>query len=464
MAIWRMHGDGKTIQPGEVVKPGERLAWPITVGMGMQHVIAMFGATFLVPILTGFPPATTLFFSAIGTFVFLLITGNRLPSYLGSSFAFIAPILAARGGKDGPNIGDALFGVVCAGVLLALIGLAVHFAGAKWIDKVMPPVVTGSIVMLIGFNLAPSAWNNVKQAYLTAVITIVSILLVTVLFKGLIGRLSILIGVIIGYIAALAQGQVDFAKVEAAEWFGLPHFQHPTANWNVLVLFIPVVLALVAENIGHVKSVALMTGQDLDKVTGKALLSDGIATILAGAGGGSGTTTYAENIGVMAATKVYSTAVYWVAGGTALLLSLIPKFGELINTIPVGVLGGAGIVLYGMIGLLGARIWIENRVDFSNSVNLLTAAVALITGIAISSTIWLSTGADTGESSKDFVSSLVSLGSSGAVLDGIAIGSFSALIIYHVMRGIAKWRGTWTDPDHTASPASVPNMPPVEEE
>jgi len=452
MAIWKLHGDGVTIRPGEVVKPDERLTWGRTVGMGLQHVVAMFGATFLVPMLTGFPPATTLFFSAIGTIAFLLITGNRLPSYLGSSFAFIAPITAAKA-SDGGSFGTALFGVLCAGTLLAIIGLIVNVAGASWIDKVMPPVVTGSIVMLIGFNLAPSAWNNFAQAKLTAGITVLAILLVTVLFKGIVGRLSILIGVIVGYVAALIQDaagmkivlgtnadgssilgpQIDFARVREAAWVGLPHFQHPQVDWAVLLLFLPVVLALIAENIGHVKSVALMTGQNFDRVTGRALLSDGVATMLAGAGGGSGTTTYAENIGVMAATRIYSTAVYWVAGGFALLLSLCPKFGELIATIPVGVLGGAGTVLYGMIGLLGARIWIENHVDFGNSVNLFTAAVALIAGIA------------------NFTFDL----GDGSSIQGITVGAFAAILIYHAMRWIARRRGTLGD-DLTASPASVP--------
>jgi len=431
MAIWKLHGDGITIRTGEVVKPDERLTWGRTVGMGLQHVVAMFGATFLVPILTGFPPATTLFFSAIGTFAFLLITRNRLPSYLGSSFAFIAPITAAKASDHG-SFGTALFGVLCAGVLLAIVGLVVNYVGAAWIDKVMPPVVTGSIVMLIGFNLAPSAWNNFTAAKGTATITVVAILLVTVLFKGIVGRLSILIGVIVGYIAALCQHQVDFAGVRSAAWVGLPHFQHPQVSWSVLGLFLPVVLALIAENIGHVKSVALMTGQNYDKVTGRALLSDGVATILAGAGGGSGTTTYAENIGVMAATRIYSTAVYWIAGAAALVLSLCPKFGELIATIPVGVLGGAGTVLYGMIGLLGARIWIENHVDFGNSVNLFTAAVALIAGIA-------NFTFDVGNAS----------------FQGITIGAFAAIIIYHAMRWIARRRGTLGD-DLTASPASIP--------
>ena len=447
MALWTLHGNGKLI-PGEVVKPEERLGWGKTIGMGAQHVVAMFGATFLVPILTGFPPATTLFFSAIGTMLFLLITGNRLPSYLGSSFAFIAPITAAIA-SDGGNFGTALFGVMCAGILLALIGLLINFVGSKWIEKLMPSVVVGTIVMLIGFNLAPSAWNNFKAAKLTAIITVAAILLVTVLFRGLIGRLSILIGVIVGYVAALIQDaagvavpahancmgdtittQIDFTCVKTAAWVGLPQFQTPQASWSVLGLFLPVVLVLIAENVGHVKSVALMTGKDLDPKIGRALLADGVATTLAGIGGGSGTTTYAENIGVMAATKVYSTAVYWVAGIVALLLSLIPKFGQIINTIPLGVLGGAGTVLYGMIGLLGGRIWVENKVNFSSPVNLLTAAVALIAGIA------------------DFSFTIGS-----ASFAGIAIGSIGAIVIYHLMRVIAKWRGT--DLEEPASPSSI---------
>jgi len=449
MAIWKLHGDGRRIAAGEVVKPDERLIWPFTIGMGMQHVVAMFGATFLVPLLTGFPPATTLFFSAIGTMLFLLITGNRLPSYLGSSFAFIAPITAAMA-SDGGNMGTALFGVLAAGTLLAVVGAVVHFVGPGWIEKLMPPVVTGAIVMLIGFNLAPSAWNNVVNAKTTAFITIAAVLLVTVLFKGMVGRLSILIGVIVGYIAAAIQDaagvlvqvgtnadgsaimgkQLNFQGVRDAAWIGFPTFTSPQVDWTVLGLFLPIVLVLMAENIGHIKSVSLMTGKDYNAVTGRALLADGVSTMLAGFGGGSGTTTYAENIGVMAATKIYSTAVYWVAGCTALVLSMCPKFGELIATIPVGVLGGAGTVLYGMIGLLGARIWVENKVNFGNPVNLMMAAVALIMGIA---------------------NYTVNFGK--ASFSGIALGAIGAVVIYQVMRVIAKWRGTDGEP---ASPASAP--------
>jgi uracil-xanthine permease len=424
---WTTHGDGRHVAPGDVVAPDERLSWPRTLGIGMQHVVAMFGSTFIVPVLTGFSPATTLFFSAIGTALFLLITRNRLPSYLGSSFAFIAPITAATA-SHGESV--AVGGILVTGLVLAAIGVLVHFAGARWIDVVMPPIVTGTIVALIGLNLAPAAWNNFKLAPVTAVITLASIILVTVLFKGILGRLSILVGVIVGYVVAMIRGEVDFTAVEQAQWFGFPHFVTPSFDPAVLGLFVPVVLVLVAENVGHVKSVAAMTGKNLDGLTGRALFSDGIATTLAGVGGGSGTTTYAENIGVMAATRVYSTAAYWVAAATALLLSMSPKFGALIATIPAGVLGGATTMLYGMIGILGARIWVQGKVDFGNPVNLTTAAVPLIIGIA--NFTWM-------------VGDLT--------FEGIALGTASALVIFHGMRAIARWRGTSQEP---ASPASAP--------
>ncbi|MDR1790642.1 MAG: NCS2 family nucleobase:cation symporter [Propionibacteriaceae bacterium] len=432
MAIWKLHGDGKTIPPGEVVSPDERLGWGRTISMGMQHVIAMFGATFLVPLITGFPPSTTLFFSGFGTVFFLLITGNKLPSYLGSSFAFLAPIAAVAPHEAGQapaleDMGVALFGVMVAGVVLAIVGAIVHLAGSAWIDRLMPPAMTGTIVMIIGFNLAVAAKNNFQTQYddgttadLTGWITIFAIILITVLFRGIIGRLSILLGVLVGYVAAVIQGQVNFDSIESAGWVGLPEFHTPVVNPVVFGLFIPVVLVLIAENVGHVKSVALMTGKNYDKLMGRALLSDGVATTVAGLGGGSGTTTYAENIGVMAATKVYSTALYWVAAFTAILLSLIPKFGAAINTVPAGVIGGAGVVLYGMIGLLGARIWVENKVDFTSPVNLLPAAVGLIMGISdLSITI-----------------------NGNTIAGGVAVGTVAALLLYHIMKPIAKLRGT----------------------
>ncbi|MGY4909909.1 solute carrier family 23 protein [Micromonospora aurantiaca (nom. illeg.)] len=430
---WTLHGDGRQVRPGDVVAPDERLSWPRTIGVGVQHVVAMFGATFTVPLITGFPPATTLLFSGLGTLLFLLITGNRLPSYLGSSFAFIAPVLAAK--TDG-GIGAALGGIVVAGVALALVGVVVQVAGSRWIDALMPPVVTGAIVMLIGLNLAPVAWDGggsgtgVKAQPLIAVVTLVAILLTTVLFRGFVARLSILIGVVVGWVLAALTGNLDQQAVSGlrqAAWIGFPEFHTPSFDARAVVLVIPVILVLIAENAGHVKAVAAMTGRNLDRDMGRALLGDGVATVLAGSGGGSGTTTYAENIGVMAATRVYSTAAYWVAGGTAILLGLCPKFGALILTVPAGVLGGATTALYGLIAILGARIWIESRVDFHDPINLFTAAVAVIIGAAN-----------------------YTLTAGDLSFNGIALGTAAALVIYHGMRLIARLRGT--TPESRQSP------------
>lgn len=417
---WRLH-DGDLTAPGEVVAPDERLAWPKTIGIGMQHVVAMFGSTFLVPLLTGFPPATTLFFSGVGTMLFLVLTTGRVPSYLGSSFAFIAPLTAATKAHD---MSTALGGVVMAGVVLALVGVVVQVVGDGWLRALMPPVVTGAIVALIGLNLAPAAKTNFMKAPVTALVTLVVILAVTALVRGLVGRLSILIGVAAGYVTACVRGEVEFASVRSADWVGLPSFHSPTFDTSVIGLFVPVVLVLIAENnIGHVKSVAQMTRRNLDDVSGRALIGDGLATTLAGFGGGSGTTTYAENIGVMAATKVYSTAAYWVAGVTAVLLSFCPKVGAAIATIPAGVLGGAATVLYGMISMLGVRIWAENRVDFTHPANLMTAAVALIVGIA------------------DYTWTIGDVS-----FAGIALGTFAAAVVFHAMRWGARLSGAGGDP------------------
>lgn len=421
---WAIHGDGKTLHPGEVVEPDERLTWGRTAGIGAQHVVAMFGATFLVPILTGFDPSTTLFFTAMSTALFLLINKNVLPSYLGSSFGFIAPITAVTTANKGLAV--ASFGIMVTGLLLALIGLLVHFAGSKWIDVVMPPVVNGAIVAIIGFNLAPSVWNNFQLAPDTALVTLVAVLVISVLFKGLLGRLNILLGVIVGYIYACFRGQVDFSAVNEASWIGLPKFHLPQVDFSILPMFIPVVLVLIAENVGHVKSVAQMTGRDYDDKMGTALFADGLGTAIAGFGGGSGTTTYGENIGVMASTKVYSTAAYWFASGFALLLSLCPKFGAIINTIPAGVLGGVTTLLYGMIGMMGVRIWVDNHVNFDKSLNVMTAAIVMIIGIA------------------DFTFAV-----QGVQFNGIAIGTIAVLVAYHGLKAIGKATGTIEkdDPD-----------------
>jgi uracil-xanthine permease len=403
------------IEPDFVVAPDERLSWPRTLGIGAQHVVAMFGATFLVPVLTGFPPSTTLLFSGIGTLLFLVVTGNRLPSYLGSSFSVIAPVVAATASH---GTGSALGGLVALGVALMAIGVVVHLVGTRWIDVLLPPVVTGAIVALIGFNLAPAAKANFEKGPLVGMVTLALLVGALAFFRGLLGRLAIFLAVTLGYLLALALGDVDTSAIASAAWLGLPEFQTPTFTWSVLPMFLPAVIALVAENIGHVKSVGQMTGVDTDPLTGRALAADGAATVLAGLGGGSATTTYAENIGVMAATRVYSTAAYWVAAAVAIALSLCPKVGAAISAIPAGVLGGATIVLYGLVGVLGVRIWLTNHVDFSLPVNQMTAAIALVIGIA------------------DFTWRAGDL-----TFTGIALGSIAALVVYHGMQLLGALRG-----------------------
>ncbi|MET1052651.1 MAG: solute carrier family 23 protein [Mycetocola sp.] len=420
---WKLYGDGKSVAALDVVGPAERLTWPRMIGLGAQHVVAMFGATFLVPILTGFPPSTTLLFSGLGTILFLLITQNRLPSYLGSSFAFIAPITVATTAQ---GMGSALFGIVVVGILLALVGLLVQATGIGWINALMPPVVAGAIVALIGFNLGPAAWNNFQKAPLTATITLAAVVLASVLFRGILGRMSILVGVLVGYLAAVLLGEVRFDAVDAAPWVGLPEFNSPAnpftnpALWAVLPAFLPVVLVLVAENVGHIRGVAQMTeDQSVNTLTGRGLFADGLATVIAGFGGGSATTTYGENIGVMAATRIYSTAAYWIAGIFAILLGLSPKVGAVINTIPAGVLGGITTALYGLIGIIGVKIWLDNKVDFSKPKNQFTAATALIIGIA--NYTW-----QFGD----------------VIVNGIALGTIAAIVIYHVMNVLGRLRGT----------------------
>ena len=442
MPLWKIHGNGRTVAPGAVVRPEERLNWPATIAIGVQHVVAMFGATFLVPILTGFPVPTTLLFSGVGTILFLLITRNKLPSYLGSSFAFIAPVTAATASA---GMGSALAGIVAVGVLLALIGVVVHTVGVHWVDRLLPPVLAGTIVALIGFNLAGAARGNYEQAPITATFTLAVTILFAVVFRGFLGRISIFLGVIAGYIFAGIRGELDFSKVEAADWIGFPTFHTPdftsAGTWSAMAMFLPVVLVLIAENVGHVRGVATMVEDPaINQQTGKALIADGISTSLAGFFGGSGTTTYGENIGVMASTRVYSTAAYWVAGITAILLSMSPKFGAVINSVPAGVLGGVTTALYGLIGVIGIKIWVDNRVDFSRPVNQYTAAVGLIVAVG-------------GFMIKD--------PESGFKLGGIVLATVGAILIYHLGNLVARLRGSGADDPKPLAGVGAPGGDPA---
>ena len=378
---------------GAVVAPDERLPWPQTVALGIQHVIAMFGATVLAPILMGFDPNVAILMSGIGTLIFFAVVGGQVPSYLGSSFAFIGVVIAATGyagGGANANIGVALGGIIVCGAVYAAIGLLVMASGTGWIEKLMPPVVTGAVVAVIGLNLAgipiknmaPTDFDKWMQA-----VTFLCVGLVAVRTGGMLQRLLILVGLILATIvyAFLANGlgwgkPIDTSGIAAAAWFGAPHFASPVFDGHAILLIAPVAIILVAENLGHVKAVGAMTGRKLDPYIGRAFLGDGIATMVSGSAGGTGVTTYAENIGVMAATKIYSTAMFVVAALIAVLLGFSPKFGALIQAIPLPVMGGVSIVVFGLIAIAGAKIWVDNRVDFTRNSNLIVAAVTLVLG------------------------------------------------------------------------------------
>ncbi|MCU4358495.1 MULTISPECIES: pyrimidine utilization transport protein G [Acinetobacter] len=364
-----------------------------SVVLGLQHAFAMFGATVLAPLLMGFDPNLTIFITGFGTILFFLITGGRLPSYLGSSFAFIAAVAAATGYNGigaNPNLALALGGTVVCGIIYALIGLVVMRTGTAWIEKLMPPIVTGAIVMIIGLNLAPVTIKGVSSNGFDtwmAVLTILCISAVAVFTKGMLRRLLLLVGLCVAYFAyfifanVLGWGKpIDFTPIAQAAWFGLPTFHTPVFQANAILLIAPVALILVAENLGHFKAVSAMTGRNLSPYMGRGFFADGVCTTMSASIGGTGMTTYAENIGVMAVTKVYSTTVFVVAGIFAILLGLSPKFGAVIHTIPVALLGGASIVVFGLITVAGAKIWIDNRVDFSQNSTLIIAAVSLIMG------------------------------------------------------------------------------------
>jgi len=412
-----------TLANGAVIAPDERLPWLQTGAMGIQHVIAMFGATVLAPILMGFNPNIAILMSGIGTLIFYFVTGGKVPSYLGSSFAFIGVVIAASGyaGK-GPNanIAVALGGIVACGVVYILIGALVQAIGTGWIERFMPPVVTGAVVAVIGLNLAGVPVKNMAASNFDSwmqAVTFLCVGLVAVFARGMLQRLLILVGLILATTVyavltnILGMGKpLDLSGIANAAWFGVPTFTTPVFTANAMLLIAPVAIILVAENLGHLKAVTAMTGRNLDPYMGRAFIGDGIATVVSGAAGGTGVTTYAENIGVMAATRIYSTAVFVVAALIALVLGFSPKFGALIQAIPLPVMGGVSIVVFGLIAIAGAKIWVDNKVDFSQNKNLIVAAITLIIG--------------TGDFTLKF---------GDFALGGIGTATFGAIILYALL-------------------------------
>jgi putative pyrimidine permease RutG len=412
-----------TLASGGVIAPDERLPWGQTTVMGVQHVIAMFGATVLAPILMGFDANVAILMSGIGTLIFFFITGGKVPSYLGSSFAFIGVVIAATayaGKGPNANIGVALGGIIACGALYTLIGLIVQAVGTGWIERFMPPVVTGAVVAVIGLNLAQVPVKNMASSNFDSwmqAVTFVCVGLVAVLTRGMVQRLLILVGLIVASIiyAILANGlglgkPMDVSGLINAAWVGVPNFAAPVFSANAMLLIAPVAIILVAENLGHIKAVTAMTGKNIDQYMGRAFIGDGVATMVSGASGGTGVTTYAENIGVMGATKVYSTAMFVVAAVLAVVLGFSPKFGALIQAIPMPVMGGVSIVVFGLIAAAGAKIWVDNRVDFSQNKNLITAAITMILG--------------TGDFTLKFGS---------FALGGIGTATFGAILLYALL-------------------------------
>ncbi len=446
-------------QPGEAVAPHQRLGWGKTVGLGAQHVVAMFGATFVFPIVMGLNANLAIMMSGIATICFLLIVKGKVPSYLGTSASFVGGATAiytysGAGGPGGPA--DVTGAILIAGVVLGIVGVIIHVLGAGVVNAVLPPVVTGAVVMLIGFNLAPVATGTYMPSDpWVAIITMTAVILMAVGLRGFLGRIAIFLGLIFGYVISWLfdvifgkislplpsnpdpgpHYRVDWTMVKSEDWFGFPRhtadglvgnqtlagnldavgWHAPAFSITFALLVLPAVIALVAENVGHVKAVGEMTKSDLDPYMGRAVAADGVGTVIASSVGGSPTTTYAENIGVMAATRVYSTAAYFVAAVVAILLGLIPKFGAIVNATPPAVLGGITLVLYGMIGLLGAKIWKENNVNFANPVNLVPIGAGIVLAI--------------GNGSLKFTDDFV--------LSGIALGTLVVVLGYHLARLVA---------------------------
>jgi len=390
------------------IYPEERLPWRDSILMGLQHVLAMFGATVLAPLIMGLDSNTALFFSGIGTIIFFFCVNGKVPSYLGSSFAFIGPVIAV---SKSFSVGEAHGGIIAAGVLYAIVALIVIRGGYRWIDQIMPPVVTGSVVMIIGLNLAGVAKELFAKGPLLGTVTMMAALLIAVYARGFTGRLPVLLGCIAGYAAAVVMGQVSLSSIINAPWFGFPHFSSPVFNVRAICQIAPVAIILVVENTGHFKAISALTCRNLMPWLGRGFLGDAMATIVAGAGGGTGVTTYAENIGVMAMTRVFSTVVYLIAAVTAILLGLCPKFGALVSSIPSGVIGGIAVILFGMIAATGARIWSDGAVNFSKPSNLFVIAVTLIIG------------------ASDFTFTL-----GGFTMGGIGLGTFTAIILHQLLK------------------------------
>lgn len=383
MPFWAAsNGDGRWPVESAVVGPHERLGWSRTVGFGLQHVLVMAAAALLVPALTGLPVSATLLFSGIGTLLFLLLTRNRLPAYLGSSFAFVAPLQAAQGSGLAAQLG----GVLVVGIVLAAVGIVVKALGPRVVETLMPPVVAGAVVMLIGLSLARGTVDTIADEPIVAALTVLAIVAAAVLLPGDAGRFAVLIGLLFGWIAAALLDGLDPARLDAlgaAAWIGVPELARPQITPAIVLAMLPLVLVLIVENIGNLKAIGAITERPVDRLSGDALIAVGAGTALAGLGGGAGASTRPENVGLIAASRVGSSAAVAVAAAAAIVLSASPKAAALLMTAPLGVAAGAGLVLFVLMAIAGVKLWLANGVELVDPVTLIVAVVVVTAGAGV---------------------------------------------------------------------------------
>jgi len=380
-----------------VIQTDEKLPILQAIPLSLQHLMAMFGATVLVPILTGLDPGVGLMTSGIGTILYLLCVRNKVPSYLGSSFAFIAPLIAVGGGPGGKNIPAALGGLVAAGVVYMIVAAVVKMFGTNWLNKLLPPALVGAVVIVIGLGLSAVAVkmslfkfadpaNGIELTRLSlAAVTLFAAIIFSSYFKGFMKTIPVLMGIIVGYIVAMfVPGMVDFKPVMDAAWIGLPNITTPTFDIGAILIIAPVAFVVIVEHIGHLLVINEITGKDFTPLLPQSLFGDGLATAISGALGGTPSTTYAENIGVMAVTKVYATQLFWYAGAFAFVIGgFVPKLGALISSIPTPVMGGISLLLFGLIASSGLRLLVKSGIDYGHSRNLILSSVVLVVGIGM---------------------------------------------------------------------------------
>lgn len=379
-------------QSKDFIGVSEKVPFKRAFPLSLQHLFAMFGASVLVPILFNIDPATVFLFNGVGTIIYAVLTKGKIPAFLGSSFSFIAPTLMLL--QNGFSFAEVQSGFVVSGLVFATIGLIVGFTGTSWINKIFPPASMGAIILIIGLGLAGNAAKdsgfsvNGSEANYTYIIismvTLVTVILSTVLLRGFLKIIPILIGIVVGYITAVMFGLVNFTEIKEASFFAIPHMQMAKFNLDAILTILPATLVVVAENIGHLAVTSSVVGEDLSKNPGlhRSLLGDGISTAISGFFGSVPTTTYGENIGVMAITKVYSVYIIAGAGVLSMVLAFSGKLAMIIKSIPTPVIGGVSILLFGSIAAAGIRTFIEAKVDYSKARNLVLTSVVLIVGIS----------------------------------------------------------------------------------